>query len=526
METVHSTPSVIPSEHAPAKINVAILAVAAVFLWAPLLYKLTTDWSTNTQYEFGYFVPLLMLHLLGRRWADRPSASGSIPAWILLSLGVFALFLVLPVRLVQEANPDWRPLNWVHAALVIFITLLPVAYAGGLRWVRHFIFPILLILSAIPWPLAIEQSVIQGLARAVSSVTVELLGWTGIPAIQRGNVIELPTGPLGVADACSGVRSLAGTLMASLFFGEYYRLRTGGRLALVAGGMAIAFVLNLCRTFFLSWRAAAEGLGAVAKWHDSAGYMIFLVAFGALWLLAATIRSQDVPAPTKGEGVSVFAKFQPAAVGIIIAWLLVAEVLTQGWYRYRASNAADAAVWAPKWPALSDSFHFLEIPDEARAILRYTDGAFAMKTWPDGRVWQLFFFRWDAGRTSAQLAVMHRPEICLPAAGFRYVSTSPSIPVRIGNLELPFEASVFDSENGRTFIFRCLWDDRKSDATRGSSLDMSIRGRLKGAWIGRRNEGQRLLQVCILGAEDENEARHDLESRLPSLIEELGAAGA
>ena len=506
-----------------SRLDLALLGLAAVFLWGGLIYKLTTDWSTNSQYEFGYFVPVLIVYLLARRWADRPSPSGQLSTWLLLTLTAFTLFLILPIRLVEEANPDWRPLTWVHAAVVISASLLAIGYAGGWRWIWHFAFPLLLILTAIPWPLAIEQSVIQSLARAVAEVTVELLGWIDIPALQRGNVIALPTGPLGVADACSGVRSLAGTLMASLFFGEYYGLRASRRLALVAGGLAIAFLLNLCRTFFLSWRAASEGIAAVSRWHDSAGYSIFLIAFAALWFLASSIC--DTEPPEVHENDEMRRRFQPAPMYGIVAWLLLAEFLTQAWYYHRQGRSAAEVAWEPKWPEKSEKFHFVPIPDEARSILRYTDGTSAALQWPDGQTWQVFFFRWDAGRTSAQLAVMHRPEICLPAAGFRYVSAGSRVPVRVGDLQLPFESTVFDSDNGRTYVFRCLWEDHQTDPTRMSSLDMSVMGRLKGAWLGKRNEGQRLLQVGIVGPASETDARQDLKSRLPSLIEEIKKGG-
>ena len=53
---------------------------------------------------------------------------------------------------------------------------------------------------------------------------VEVLGWTGIPAIQHGNLIEVGTGTVGVSEACSGIRSFQTSLMISLFFGEFYRM--------------------------------------------------------------------------------------------------------------------------------------------------------------------------------------------------------------------------------------------------------------------------------------------------------------
>ncbi len=39
-------------------------------------------------------------------------------------LTVIALALLLPLRLFEIGNPDWRPLGWVHAAIVVGLTFI------------------------------------------------------------------------------------------------------------------------------------------------------------------------------------------------------------------------------------------------------------------------------------------------------------------------------------------------------------------------------------------------------------------
>ena len=210
-----------------------------------MVSKLTTDWSTNPQYEFGVFVPVFILYLLGRRWGSRPLGSTYRSVGLLTAIGLMIMLLLLPLQIIQEANPDWRPFNWIHAAIVVAFSLIPIAIIGGLGWVRHFFGPFLLIFSALPWPLATEQAVLQALSGAVTTVTVELLNLINIPALQRGNVIEIAAGSVGIADACSGIRSLAGTLMASLFFGEFYRLGIAKRIGLIGGGCLMLLQASL-----------------------------------------------------------------------------------------------------------------------------------------------------------------------------------------------------------------------------------------------------------------------------------------
>jgi exosortase/archaeosortase family protein len=68
--------------------------------------------------------------------------------------------------------------------------------------------------------------------------------------------------------------------------GELYRLRLLPRAALVAIGLGLAFTFNVVRTLLLTWQAEKEGMGAIDKWHDPAGYSMAIACFICLWALA------------------------------------------------------------------------------------------------------------------------------------------------------------------------------------------------------------------------------------------------
>jgi exosortase len=149
--------------------------------------------------------------------------------------------------------------------IVVFLTLYAIYLAGGWSWVKHFAFPVCFILAAVQWHSRIAGPLTQGLMRLDATSTVEILGWLNIPALQRGNLIELATGTVGVNDACSGIRSFQSSFMAGLFLGELYLLRGRTRLWLLAGGLVLAFGLNVVRTLWLSYEASSSGLSALQK---------------------------------------------------------------------------------------------------------------------------------------------------------------------------------------------------------------------------------------------------------------------
>ena len=198
-------------------------------LWLEVINHLRAEWSLNPQYAYGWAVPFIALYLFWRRWSERPAAAVPRPrAWpIILILACAILFF--PIRLVAAANPDWRLLSWAFALVAVIMSILSIFTMGGWPWVRHFAFPILFFLVAVPWPTQFEQVVVQDLMRAVATINVALLNLAGIPALQHGNVIEVRSGLIGIEEACSGVRSLQATLMISLFLGELYSFTVARR---------------------------------------------------------------------------------------------------------------------------------------------------------------------------------------------------------------------------------------------------------------------------------------------------------
>ena len=165
---------------------------------------------------------------------------------LLLSAFCFLLLLFfLGTRLVEEANPDWRLIGWALALEVIALSLVAVYVSRGAAALKHFAFPILFFLVAVPWPTPVEQPLIQALTRGIVAATVELLNFAGYPAQPHGNVIETTGGFVDIDEACSGIRSLQAALMLALFFGEWRRLGVSRRMALLGIAFALACVFNL-----------------------------------------------------------------------------------------------------------------------------------------------------------------------------------------------------------------------------------------------------------------------------------------
>jgi exosortase len=480
-------------------------------LWYLLIKHLGVYWSTNPQYSFGWLGPVVCAYLFFIRWINRPApepASWLGAKWFFWIAG----FAFLPTWLVEQPNPDWRLISWLLTLESVILSLCAIYFLGGRSWLKHFAFSICLIFTVVPWPGDAEMFITQGLMRVATSVTVEVLNLFNIPALQHGNVVEVKTGPVGIDEACSGIRSLQATLMLSLFLGELYRARWQRRVVLVLFGVIIAFLCNVGRIFLLCWFAAKDGIDSLSKAHDPAGFTILSVCFVVLWGLASLLFGH-LPRLQSSTGSTPL----PFPRGLVIglgAWLLVSVIGTEGWYR--AHEGKETRYWSFAWPVMKKDFSELAIPDalgDERRAASWTDG--------DGSRWTAFFFKWAAGPPRSRiLARMHCPENCFPGAGYKLLMDRGMITINAKELSIPFHALEFDYKGQPAYVFYCLWQDRPE-----AGEPLRIRDHwdsrlvaVESVLLGERNLGQQTLEIVILGYSTPEEAEGALRRQMGNLI--------
>lgn len=494
-------------------------------LWLDLIRLLSDTWDTREQYSYGWFVPFLAAYLFWMRWVDRPAPAPSIAGNWGRILPLCLSLLLVPLRVVFEINTDWPLLAWSYTTITVCLGLFALNSFGGGSWLRHFAFPSVFILVAVVWPHRIEKGLTQELMQVVASLTVELLGFLDIPGVQRGNLIEVSTGVVGVDEACSGIRSFQSTWMASLFLGELYRLAWLWRGGLVVLGLVVAFLLNVCRTLFLSVQASHHGLSAVDRWHDSAGLAILLASFVCLWLISLWMKRQQVSPPSAVEPVAgspspdgrqwVNATRLIAGIGTVA---VLALVCTEAWYRSHELPTDGQFHWTARFPTNAVNFAEVEMTKRTRDLLRHDEGATGKWQEPDGTEWTGYFFRWNPKSVHAIIfARQHRPEVCLPAAGLKLVSEAGLADFEARGLKIPFRRYTYESGGSKVHVFFCQWED-------GSERQIGMWGsiksdRVRAAVVGRRKLGQQSLEFILMGHPTLDAAEAALRARLPEILQ-------
>jgi exosortase/archaeosortase family protein len=385
--------------------------------------------------------------------------------------------------------------------------------------VRRLAFPVLFFLVAVPWPTFLEQPVIQGLMRAVTSINVFGLNLAGVPAVQLGNVIEISSGYIGIEEACSGVRSLQATLMISLFLGELYMFATSRRVLLIVLGAVLAFTCNVVRSAVLVWVAATQGTSRVAAWHDPAGMSIFIFCLLALWLISLWLRRGVAVEPAGAPSIYSAFSLSPVFVGLLASAFLLGQVGIQEWYNLHQSAVTNTR-WSLRDPSSLGLYEKIAIPPDTLRILGSDESTSGKWTGADGHQWLLYFFRWLPGRTAALFVKMHRPDVCLPASGLTMTSETGIRLREINGVTLPIRTYRFDAHGVPLHVLYCYWDGRSSyDKTEvANEEDWSARGRVRSALRGRREVGAQMLELVVWGYQNDAEADAVLSDQLAEIV--------
>ncbi|HLH56612.1 MAG TPA: exosortase/archaeosortase family protein [Verrucomicrobiae bacterium] len=513
----------------------SLLILPLLFLWTKLIHHLAIEWSLNPQYRAGWAVLPACLFLLwkqhGREQNKAPATQASSPLRLLVLAAVVLGVAYAAIRLVEEANPDWRLVSWALALDVIGLTILTLriirATTSRFPSVTQFkvpVFTLVLFLAAVPWPTIIEKPVVTALSRWVALGAADSLNLLGVPAMSHGNLVEVRSGCLGIDEACSGIQSLQSSVLVTLFFGEFFHLHISRRVVLLTAGVFCSLLLNVIRTGALAWVAANQGLKAMPGWHDPLGIMLPLIAFLVTWCIGLWLRGHKANGwnlcfgenrtPGFFEGLQVRTAIFPAC---LLIWIGLAELGTQMWYRSHERGLPTPASWNVRLPRELPGFQELPLPEASRQILRYDHGINAVWRENEGFHWQAIFLRWKPGRVAADLARNHTPEDCLAASGRSAIGDATTQIMCVHGFELPFRRYAFDSQDGPAYVFYCLWTDRALDRIFTSQW-IGYSTRIDAVLNGERNLGQRSLELVLEGAETPEIAYQAVERLLGQII--------
>jgi hypothetical protein len=112
----------------------------------------------------------------------------------------------------------------------------------------------------------------------------------------------------------------------------------------------------------------------------------------------------------------------------------------------------------------------------------------------------------------------HSPEICLPAIGRIFRMARPDLNLRVDSASLDFRSYEFEQNGRPLFVFVCIQEDKRVTASSTDSDEWNVRGRLRAAFQGKRNLGQRLLEIAVSGLDDFAQATEAVSKTVSQIV--------
>ncbi len=315
-----------------------LLGFALVLSWDQSYY-----WRFKEDYSFGFIVPFFVVYVLYERWpriqalffgepevaeakgevkeaAATEAARGNVAVLPpqakiaptaavspfarsfleglagIVALGSLALFALGGILRGTMGVTDHGTLLMTAGFTGLWLSLAflvcrkdafgaEIALSSRVRFALLFLFPAAVWIISAPMVFLFDAQVKVFLLGKVTTIVFNIFDFLGLPIQQEGNVLILPKGSVGVADACSGVRSLTACIFAGSFLSAVFLDRTWKKVLLVAMAMILAFITNVMRSLFLTGWAYANGSDSIAgNVHDITGYAV--LGLTSLLLLA------------------------------------------------------------------------------------------------------------------------------------------------------------------------------------------------------------------------------------------------
>ncbi len=421
-----------PARPGPALILVLVMMLGAVAAYSALVWP---EWRRNPDLSHGLFAPLIFLLLI---WESRqlgPHRWLPVGNWRLAAASCTLLGAVL---LLGIAGLLAASVGWTHSLVMFALAAVLCVYlftgllvlsgerarTVPLNWIS--LTAILLWLLVAPLPHGTYARLTLALQGWVTDAVLNALHLLGVPARQRGNVIELALTTVGVEEACSGIRSLLSCVYAGFFFAAWQVRRAGRRAFLILLAPVLAIGMNFIRSLTLTLMANA-GVEITGFWHDVTGFAILGCTAAILAGLALGLGSKAALADA-APALADSPPGRPAYSVNLLFWTgNAALVLLAVFFIYHSRPAArtdrpvpDLAELLPAkagdWNVITtrDLYMFADVLHTPHLYERtYLKGSGA-----DIVQLTVYVAYWPAGQASVSLVASHTPDACWPGAGW------------------------------------------------------------------------------------------------------------
>jgi exosortase D (VPLPA-CTERM-specific) len=488
-------------------VGLAVLACLIAF-HGPLL-ELVRRWSKQEEYSHGFLIPVVVAWLL---WSRRDALRTSIgrPSWT----GLVLIVLAATMNVIGSLSAIFI-LSQVGFVVALAGIVLAV---GGYSLLRVTLFPIVFLLFAIPLPYFVDSVLTLQLQLISSELGVFMIQLFQIPVYLDGNIIDVGTSKLLVAEACSGLRYLYPLLCLSFLAAYLFQAPIWQRVIVFLSAIPITIAMN-------GFRIGLVGI-LVSKWGaEQAEGLLHLFEGWVIFIACALLLTVEISLFAWLSGKRLFDVFhapvlkkplkpQSAPTGYLPIMVCLATLVATGvataWVSERPETVPERARFAA-FPLTLGSWHgrpsMLE-PDIERG-LKLDDYIISDYSAADRRPVNLYVAYYGSQRQGES---PHSPIVCIPGGGWQ-ISRFERINGTTGQ-PVPFNRVIVTKDSHELIVY--YWFDERGRAVANEwwskwylFSDAILKNRTDGALV-------RLSTEVLRG-----EAERDADRRLQSFMREV-----
>ena len=400
-----------------------LILAAALYAFRDGLLLMVNWWERMPEYNHGYLIPVVAAYLL-LLCAERFKQVDKERSWT----GLLLFLLGLAMLVLGEMSAVYTIIQYGFLVALAGLIVFSIGWRAALVIWAPFVY----LFFMIPLPDFLYQKLSSELQLLSSQFGVEFLRLVGVSVYLEGNVIDLGTFQLQVAEACSGLRYLFplmsfGFLCAFLFQGKVWQ-----KAFLFLSSIPITLFMNSFRIGVIGVLVEYYGISMARGFlHDFEGWIVFMACVGILFMEMAAFALLsdrkladvfDVRVPPLSDFAVFIPKYgSPYAIIGVIALILATSLSLAG--------LSEREEIVPARPLLSTfPLRIADWRGDEQAIeqvyldqLKLTDYLIARYSRPEDVAGVELYIAYYASQRKE--SSVHSPKACLPGGGWEIVDS-------------------------------------------------------------------------------------------------------
>ncbi|RZN14063.1 MAG: exosortase/archaeosortase family protein [Methanosarcinales archaeon] len=251
------------------KITIFLIVFLSILYFRSFTW-LVNVWLTDSYYSHGFLIPIVSIFIAWKNIHRFEPESAPFENGLIIFIPGLILYIIGFIKLFP----------FLSALSFLFVTSGLILYFYGKNMMRCFLFPVSLLIFAIPLPVLILKKIAYSLQHLSAYYSTLLIKIFGVQVTRIGSEIHLQNASFTIGLPCSGMNSLISLLALAVIFIYILKCQPSKKIALLCVTVPIAIIANILRITLLLLLANHYGAEiAMRFFHDFSSLFLFIIAF-------------------------------------------------------------------------------------------------------------------------------------------------------------------------------------------------------------------------------------------------------